>query len=248
MGRLTITSFFAFLPVLLAGAEPAKMQPATAPKAAKATPQPATQRAIPLVYASKDGKPFPDIPARELDRIQQRAEDMTPPGKAIWFILVRSGSWFPAAEVYCRPQKVNGRVCSGQYSIVWREDSERAIQKIHQGQRWNDYVWVVPPGAAVLKVEASQGPPVPDTRWLPFRRTLKDDKLILSLVDVVQAYRDNDKENALPDAHTPIMSIELDGDNYNVLVAWPDQGYEEFCIVKSTPKGFEAIGWNLIAH
>ena len=55
--------------------------------------------------------------AKRKYELKQRAEDMTPPGKEIWFILVRNGTWFPAAEVYWTPEKINGRVCSGRPSL-----------------------------------------------------------------------------------------------------------------------------------
>ena len=76
-----------------------------------------------------------------------------------------------------------------------------------------------------------------------------NDKLIVSLVDTVQEYRQHDKDHDGPDPSLPIMEIERDGANYNVLVAWPDQGYEDFCIVKPDgPKGLEAVGWNTVYH
>ena len=221
-----------------AAEEHPQTQPATA----------TTKPAIPLVYASKDGKPFPNFPPQELARIIGRAGEMTPPSKEIWFILVRSGTWFPAAEVYCTPDKVHGRVCSGQYAMIWRKDSEKAITKLSGGIRWEDYVSVVEPNTPVPKVGAGHAPPVPKTHWLPFRRPCNDDKLIVSLADTVQEYRQHDKDRDHPDPSMPIMEIQRDGSNYNVLVAWPDQGYEDFCIVKPTDKGFEAVGWSFVAH
>ena len=62
--------------------------PQTRPATAPAATQPAKKLAIPLIYANKQGKPFPEVPPEEVADIR-RAGEMTPPGEGH---LVHPGS------------------------------------------------------------------------------------------------------------------------------------------------------------
>jgi hypothetical protein len=235
------------LAVATAATAAAENHPSTRP-AAPATTQAANLPAIPLLYAKKDGKPFDHFRPEELARIIARAREMTPAGKKIWFILIRRGTWFPAAHVYFPPQKGNGRFWSGQYRIVWRKDSEHLFRR---DDDWENYVWVVDPKTPAPNAAGGEVPPVPKTNWLPFDRPEGiDDKLIFSLVDKVQEYRQRLDAEDPPAADLPIMGIERYNGAYSVLVAWPDQGYEDFFIVKETEKdkGLKVTGQNMMAH
>ena len=97
----------AVLLIALVACAPSPSPRAPNPSTAPAT-QAATQPAIPVVYANKHGTPFKDFPAEELARILARADEMTPPKKKIWFVLIRAGTWFPAAEVYFTPETTEG--------------------------------------------------------------------------------------------------------------------------------------------
>ena len=166
---------------------------------------------------------------------------MTPAKKKIWFVLIRAGTWFPAAEVYFTPDKTEGRLRTGEYRMIWRKDAERMLSRYDERDR---YVQVMPPGAA-----GEESPRVPDIKWLPFH-SIDDnvqDKQIVPLVDKVQQVRPA-ADDVFVDHDEPVSAIALEGDKFRVEVAWPDKGYEHYFMFKAGEKGFEFVEENTVFH